>query len=93
MSAEFFDQIIKVVELLVLPFAWYIVNSLKDLSKRLDEVATEARELKVVLIGVDGRNGMRSRFSRVERRVEQLVVNEASASGANKRFQDHEEEE
>ena len=56
-----------IVEFLILPFALYIVRKLDELSKKVNE-------LSVVLIGVDGKNGIRSRVIRVERRIERLHI-------------------
>lgn len=67
MNPAQWEALIKIIELLVLPFAWYVVKTLNELTKKVNE-------LGVVLIGVDGKNGLRSRVIRMERRIERLAI-------------------
>lgn len=68
-------EIIKtVIEVAVVPFGLWIVNTLR---LALEELKT----LRTVLIGVDGKNGMRSRLRRLERRVEHLTLQQAARHG------------
>ena len=55
------DVLIKTVELLVLPFCVYVLRTLSILQ-------AEVRSVKEALIGIDGKNGIRSRVERIERR-------------------------
>lgn len=63
-----------VIEVAVIPFGLWIVNTLRL-------ALEELRTLRTVLIGVDGKNGMRSRLRRLERRVEHLSLQQAARHG------------
>lgn len=63
-----------VIEVAVIPFSLWIVNTLRL-------ALEELRTLRTVLIGVDGKNGMRSRLRRLERRVEHLSLQQAARHG------------
>ena len=65
------DFVFKIIELLILPFAWYII-------KKLEAVVSTAHDLRTILIGVDGRNGIRSRVMRLERKVSNLALQQAA---------------
>lgn len=68
-------EIVKtVIEIAVIPFSLWIVNTLRL-------ALEELRTLRTVLIGVDGKNGMRSRLRRLERRVEHLSLQQAARHG------------
>lgn len=68
-------EIVKtVIEVAVIPFSLWIVNTLRL-------ALEELRTLRTVLIGVDGKNGMRSRLRRLERRVEHLSLQQAARHG------------
>lgn len=68
-------EVIKtVIEIAVLPLGAWIVNNLRL-------ALEELRTLRTVLIGVDGKNGMRSRLRRLERRVENLSLQQAARLG------------
>ena len=54
-----FDAIVKVVELAIIPYCAWVV-------KTLNEVRSECRSLKEALIGMDGKNGIRSRVEKIE---------------------------
>lgn len=68
------DIIKTVIEIAVIPFGAWIVNNLRL-------ALEELRTLRTVLIGVDGKNGMRSRFRRLEKRVEMLALQQAARHG------------
>ena len=72
------DVLFKFVELLLLPFAWHIIKRLDKLAEVSTELSSDTRELKTILIGTDGKNGIRSRVMRLERRVETLALQQAS---------------
>lgn len=74
MNAEAWQDVIRVIELLILPFTIYIV-------KTLTAIQREVSDLKTVLIGIDGKNGIRSRVIRMERRVERLSAAQAHRHG------------
>lgn len=57
------EQFIKLLEITLLPFGVYIVKTLSSIQK-------EVSDLKTVLIGIDGKNGIRSRVVRIERRLD-----------------------
>jgi|688.fasta_scaffold11762_17 hypothetical protein len=63
-----------IIEVAVIPVGMWIVNTLRL-------ALEELRTLRTVLIGVDGKNGMRSRLRRLERRVEQLSLQQAARHG------------
>ena len=65
------DSVFKIIELLILPFAWYII-------KKLEAVVSTVQDLRTILIGVDGRNGIRSRVMRLERKVSNLALQQAA---------------
>jgi hypothetical protein len=54
-----FDAIVKVVELAIIPYCTWVV-------KTLLEVRGECRSVKEALIGLDGKNGLRSRVEKIE---------------------------
>ena len=64
MNAQF-DALLKIVELLFIPFGVYVVRGLQA-------VVSEVRSVKEALIGVDGKNGIRSRVEKLETVVEDL---------------------
>jgi hypothetical protein len=68
------DIIKTVIEIAIIPLGAWIVNNLRL-------ALEELRTLRTVLIGVDGKNGMRSRLRRLERRVENLSLQQAARHG------------
>ncbi len=58
-----------IVQVLVIPFCVYLVNELKNTNKRIDDFRQEFGEIKAILIGVGGKNGLRSRIRRIERKL------------------------
>jgi hypothetical protein len=68
------DIIKTVIEIAIVPLGAWIVNTLRM-------ALEELRTLRTVLIGVDGKNGMRSRLRRLERRVEYLSLQQAARHG------------
>lgn len=87
MAAEIstWELIKTVVEVAVIPFSLWIVNTLRL-------ALEELRTLRTVLIGVDGKNGMRSRLRRLEKRVEALALQQAARHGEVVEFDDSEDE-
>jgi len=77
------DVIMKLVEFLLLPFAWYVIKRLDALSETIKTISKDTGDLKTILIGVDGKNGIRSRVIRLERRVETLSLQQATRHGEN----------
>lgn len=67
MNPVAWEQLLRVVEVLIIPFGLWMVKTLNSIQK-------EVTELKTVLIGVDGKNGIRSRVIYVERQVQRLAV-------------------
>lgn len=74
MNLVAWEQLLKVVEVLIIPFGLYMVRVLTTIQK-------EVSDLKTVLIGIDGRNGIRSRVIRMERKVERLALAQANRYG------------
>lgn len=74
MNADAWGQLVRVVEILVVPFVLWVV-------KTLTAIQREVSDLKTVLIGIDGKNGIRSRVIRVERRVERLSAAQVHRHG------------
>jgi len=74
-----------VIEVAVVPFGLWIVNTLRL-------ALEELRTLRTVLIGVDGKNGMRSRLRRLERRVEHLTLQQAVRHGESPDLVDEEDD-
>ena len=70
MNSEVLEFVFKAVELGLIPFVGYLIKKLTDISE-------EIKALRTVMIGIDGRNGIRSRLIRLERRLERLILNEA----------------
>jgi hypothetical protein len=69
---ETLEFIFKAIELGIIPFIAYVV-------KQLSRISEELKALRTVLIGIDGRNGMRSRLIHLERRLERIGM----AGGSN----------
>lgn len=53
------DVLVKVIELLILPATLWLFRTLASLQ-------AEVRSVKEALIGIDGKNGIRSRVERIE---------------------------
>lgn len=62
-SSELIASLFKLVEVGVIPIVGYGV-------KKLTEISKELTELRTALIGIDGKNGIRSRLIHLERRFE-----------------------
>jgi hypothetical protein len=84
MNPEAWEQLLKVVEILIIPFGLYMVRVLTMIQK-------EVSDLKTVLIGIDGKNGIRSRVIRMERRVEKLALAQAHRHGEETDEEDDED--
>jgi hypothetical protein len=87
------DLAIKAAELILIPILWKIYQTLSDLSTKVSSQSTEISTLKTILIGTDGRNGIRSRVRRLERRQEQTALLLASLHGEGMKIEEEEEEE
>lgn len=74
MNPVAWEQLLRLVEILIIPFGIWVVKMLSMIQK-------EVSELKTVLIGIDGKNGIRSRVIRVERKVERLSLQQAQRHG------------
>jgi hypothetical protein len=73
-TTETWGEIYRLIELVLIPFGIYLV-------RMLTAVTSDLKELKTVLIGIDGKNGIRSRVIRVERRIERLAAAQAQRHG------------
>lgn len=76
MNGEVIEFVFKAVELGLIPFVGYLIKKLTDISE-------EIKALRTVMIGIDGRNGIRSRLIRLERRLERFILNEAAHGNNN----------
>ena len=74
LDIQTWDVIKTIIEIAIIPLGAWIVNTLRM-------ALEELRTLRTVLIGVDGKNGMRSRLRRLERRVENLSLQQAARHG------------
>lgn len=67
-----FELIKTMIEVILVPsFGWYIKNmasDLKEVSKSQTEQSKELAVLRVALIGLDGKNGMRSELANLKRK-------------------------
>ena len=77
-SMTSFEAIKDIVQILVIPFCVYIVKEIATISQKLDKVET-------VLIGVDGKNGLRSRHRRLEIKVDEIMFTQKHP---NRKFHD-----
>ena len=75
-SSELWNQAKDVMSVAVIPFCIFVV-------KKLNDIGQVARDTQVTLVGSDGKNGLRSRFGRLERRVEALALAFAAKTGAH----------
>jgi hypothetical protein len=75
-NSEVLEFVFKAVELGLIPFVGYLIKKLTDISE-------EIKALRTVMIGIDGRNGIRSRLIRLERRLERLILNEAGHNNSS----------
>lgn len=89
-SPDSWDIALKFLEILLVPFVAYVIRALSNINEEL-------RTLRTVLIGADGKNGLRSRFRRMENKVDRLALAQAArheeASLAAHHDTDEEEEE
>ncbi len=69
-SKQLFDSIFKLIEVLVVPLLWKIYATLSEISHKQAAQTGEISNVKTILIGADGKNGIRSRVRRLERRQE-----------------------
>lgn len=65
-SPQLWSEIFKIVELGIIPVIGYV-------AKKLAEISKELTELRTALIGIDGKNGIRSRLFHLERKVENFM--------------------
>lgn len=82
-AKELFDFIVKIFEIVIVPLVFSIY---KDGRKQTEDIGT----LKTILIGADGKNGIRSRVRRLERTAEKTNIQLALLTG---QINHHEEEE
>lgn len=60
------EMAVKYLELLILPFAWHVIKRLSSLGEKLSKQSEDLLALKVALIGIDGKNGMRSELNQLK---------------------------
>jgi len=61
-----------IVKTAIIPFCIFIINEQRNTNKRIDLFREEFISIKAILVGADGKNGLRSRI----RRMEQKMFNE-----------------
>lgn len=71
------DIAFKFFELILVPSFLYIANKMSSLERKSDK-------LENILIGPDGKNGFRSRLRRLEVKVDNLIIQQASRHGEAK---------
>ena len=71
--------IMSLIELIIIPIVIYIVNKLNQSAKslvetnvKIQEISTKGGRIEAILIGVDGKNGLRSRIRRLEDKMDIL---------------------
>lgn len=89
-----------ILETLVVPGFVYLIRKIDKLGDKVDVLQTtitdntaDTKAIQTTLIGVDGRNGLRSRIRRLERKVEYMAVALAKLSGLSPLVPDSEDEE
>lgn len=75
------NTLFKLVELLILPFAYYLIKRLDNMAAAIEKSNSTSNELKTILIGADGKNGIRSRVMRLEKKVSNLSLLQAARHG------------
>lgn len=71
---QFLDGLVRVIEVVLVPILWKVYAALSGLT-------TQVGELRTVLIGSDGKDGIRSRVRRLEVRQERIALFIASQGG------------
>lgn len=71
---DLFEGIIKIVEVLIIPLLWKIYSTLTSINEKQALQSGEINTVKTILIGTDGKNGIRSRVRRLERRQEHTAL-------------------
>lgn len=73
-NKELIEVLVRVVELVLIPILWKVYTVLSTLS-------SEVQTLKIILVGSDGKNGIRSRVRRLEVRQERMALMMAAQAG------------
>jgi hypothetical protein len=69
------------VEVLLVPILWKVYSALSDMSDKIDAVDGKVNMVQTILIGPDGKNGIRSRVRRLEKKVERIALFQAANTG------------
>jgi len=85
-SKETIETIYRIVELVLIPLLWKIYQA-------IDKLKEETSTLKTILIGVDGKNGIRSRVLRLEKSQHQTAIFLARVVGSHPKMDNDESEE
>jgi tetrahydromethanopterin S-methyltransferase subunit G len=82
------DAIFRIIELVILPLLAFIAHKMNNLERKLgstqsevSKMNSEVSKINTVLIGPDGKNGLRSRLRRLEVKVDQLALQQAARHG------------
>lgn len=79
--AEAFDAFFRIVETILVPGIVYLGTRINNVDRKIDGVRSKVDKVDTVLIGPDGRNGIRSRIRRLESKVEHLALQQAARHG------------
>lgn len=90
---EAFQIIFELIKLAVLPAIWYVTSELKSLNRTLDSLKQDTQKVETILIGADGKNGLRSRIRRLEIKVDHLAIAQAARHGEPPAFRSESEED
>jgi hypothetical protein len=72
--SDTFNTFISLVEIIAIPLGAYVINKINQSSSKIDRI-------EAILIGVDGKNGLRSRIRRLEVKVDGLTIAQGRRHG------------
>lgn len=68
------EAFVSFLEIIAVPVAMYVINKINQSSSKIDRI-------EAILIGVDGKNGLRSRIRRLEVKVDALTLAQGRRHG------------
>jgi hypothetical protein len=80
-TGQAFDAFFRILEAVLLALIAYIAGKIRELSGRVEGTQNEVNKVSTILIGADGKNGLRSRIRRLEVKVDQLALQQAARHG------------
>ncbi len=63
----FLNVLIKIVEIVVIPFIWYVVRKLDSLNTHISTLTVEITKLQTAITGIEGQGGLIHRVSLLEK--------------------------